>query len=375
MNAAIRPYMTTGIALVGASVIAVAPIKPVTTLPDISIPMPTISSQAYELTAFPEDLLNLVGPLLAQLDPGQVFDLLEDVILANGGLFGGLALVVNELLEGLTDLLAQGVPPVLDALVPVLQTVFAGLSLVVLSLVPVVLSLVPVVATLLGGLAVIVGELVPVLLPVTLGLGALLGGLPLVLLPVTLGLGALLAGLGGLGGIIPLAAATPALAGATTFGATDVANGAAAQTFDLAIGPTEKGQEVTLPEPASDVAEAATEAGTEEPTAVLTEVQANLPEQANGAGLETAIEKQETVTATTGPESGAATETADSTANSGTTTHTTGSGASTTGSSASESGASHSGGTAGTAGTAGTTHSGNSGSDSAGGGSNADSSE
>ena len=321
MHEAIRPYMTTGIALVGASVIAVSPIIPVTAPPDIAIPVPTISSTAYELTSFHEELLGVLGPLLEGLSPGQVFDLLESVILANGGLFGGLALVVDQLLDGLTQLLAEGVPPVLDALVPVLETVFEGLSLVVLSLVPVVLSLVPVVLA-----------LTPLLLPVTVGLGVLLAGLPVVLLPVTVGLGALLGGLplalvglgallGGLLGGIPLAAA-PAVAEATAFGATDIENKAAAETVDLAIGPTEEGQDATLAENASPVAEVATDPEAEKPIEVLTEVQESLPEQAQGVGLETAIENQEDGTEAAESEAasdGTATDTSDSTSTGGTT--------------------------------------------------------
>lgn len=358
MNAAIRPYMTTGIALVGASVIAVAPIKPVTDLPDIAIAMPTTSSAAYELAAFPEDLLALVGPLLAQLDPGQVFDLLESVILANGGLFGGLALVVDQLLDGLTQLLAEGVVPVVDALVPVLEAVFDGLTEVLAAgVVPVVATLLagltPIVALVVGGLAVIVAELVPLLLPVTVGLGVLLGGLGL-------GLAGLLAGLGGI--FIPLAATAPAVAGATTFAATDIENEAAAKTFDLAIGPTDKGQEATLPEQASEVAEVAVDPEAEKPTDVLTEVQANAPEQAQD-GLQNAIENQEDVTEPEESEA-AATDTAGSTSNG--TASESGSGtanAGDTGSTASESGASNG---SGDSDTAGSTHSGNSASSSAG---------
>jgi len=85
------------------------------------------------------------------------------------------------------------------------------------------------------------------------------------------GLGALLAGLGGLlgGGIIPLAAATPALAGATTFGATDLENCAAAQALTLS---TDGGQAKPLPPNASEVAQAVHKEAPAEPGAVLAEV-------------------------------------------------------------------------------------------------------
>lgn len=319
-TATIRPYMTTGIAIVGASVIAVSPIIPVTAPPDIAIPMPTISSQAYELTSFHEELLAGLAPLLEGLSPAQFLAVLDDLGLLVGAalnpLFGGLALVVDELLEGLTQVLAEGVVPVVEALVPVIDTLLTGLvpvlATVFAGLSAVVLSLTPVVATLVTGLAVIVAELVPVLLPVTVGLGVLLGGLPVVLLPLTLGLGALL---GGLFGVIPLAApVAAAAAGPTTFGATDIENTSAAQTFELTVDPT-VGQEGTLPEAASPVAEVATDPEAVAPVEVLTEVQETLPEQAQGVGLETAIENQEEITAVEESEAepeGTATETSGS---------------------------------------------------------------
>lgn len=325
-TATIRPYMTTGIAIVGASVIAVSPIYPVTAPPDIAIPLPTISSQAYEL-AFHEELLAGLAPLLEGLSPAQFLAALDDLGLLVGAalnpLFGGLALVVDELLEGLTQVLAEGVVPVVEALVPVIDTLLTGLvpvlATVFAGLSAVVLSLTPVVATLVTGLAVIVAELVPVLLPVTVGLGVLLGGLPVVLLPLTVGLGALL---GGLFGVIPLAApVAAAAAGPATFGATDIENTSAAQTFELSVDPT-VGQEGTLPEAASPVAEVATDPEAVAPVEVLTEVQETLPEQAQGVGLETAIENQEEVTAVEASEAepeDTATDTSGSSGSSGST--------------------------------------------------------
>ena len=49
MHAAIRPYATGGIALVGASVIAVSPIAP--PLPDIHLPNPAHVAASVELAA------------------------------------------------------------------------------------------------------------------------------------------------------------------------------------------------------------------------------------------------------------------------------------------------------------------------------------
>jgi hypothetical protein len=63
MHHALRPYVTTGVALVGASVIAVAPIQPTST--DIQIPNPLRqSSQAVQLTQAFENFVNQVDFLL-----------------------------------------------------------------------------------------------------------------------------------------------------------------------------------------------------------------------------------------------------------------------------------------------------------------------
>jgi hypothetical protein len=289
MEMTIRPFMTTGIALVGASVIAIAPIVPITAPPDITIPASNVSSLSYELTAFPEDLLNALTPLLAELSPAQFLAVLDDLGAIAGAavnpLFGGLALVVDQLLDGLTglvDTLLTGLVPVvetlLEGLVPVLETVFAGLVAVELALVPVLaLGVVPVVATLLGGLAVVVGQIFSPITPLGLALIGVLGGL-----------------FGGLA--LPAVAATEA----TAFGAADVENKAAAETFALSTETTAGASAGTLPEQASPVAEVASQT----PAEVLTEVQESLPEQAEGAGLETAIENQELNTEVLEPVSG-----------------------------------------------------------------------
>ncbi len=52
MQRALRPYITTGVALVGASVIAVSPISPITPTRDLQIPNPSVQvERAVELTA------------------------------------------------------------------------------------------------------------------------------------------------------------------------------------------------------------------------------------------------------------------------------------------------------------------------------------
>lgn len=67
MQLALRPYVTTGVAIVGASVIAVAPIAP--TPPDIRIPNPTVQvDRAVQLTANEiENLFNQAAFVGAQL--------------------------------------------------------------------------------------------------------------------------------------------------------------------------------------------------------------------------------------------------------------------------------------------------------------------
>ena len=57
MHAAVRPYFTGGIALVGASVIAVSPIAP--PLPDFHLPNPAQVAKEVELAAFVNPITTL----------------------------------------------------------------------------------------------------------------------------------------------------------------------------------------------------------------------------------------------------------------------------------------------------------------------------
>ncbi|MET4431798.1 hypothetical protein [Mycolicibacterium sp. 624] len=64
MQLALRPYVTSGIALVGASVIAMSPISPVT--PDIHVPSISTSSVAVQLTASIDNPVDVFRPVFDQ---------------------------------------------------------------------------------------------------------------------------------------------------------------------------------------------------------------------------------------------------------------------------------------------------------------------
>jgi hypothetical protein len=66
MHAAARPFVTGGIALVGASVIAVSPIAP--PLPDLHLPSPAQVTAATELAAFVNPIGNLVDVITASVN-------------------------------------------------------------------------------------------------------------------------------------------------------------------------------------------------------------------------------------------------------------------------------------------------------------------
>lgn len=291
MHAALKPYVTTGIALVGASAIAIAPIAPINSLPDLSIPTPpALASAAVELAAFPQDLIDLVDGLVQALGVDAVIDLIGNfdpadltdlVAVVQGGLLN-LAPVVYTLLNGLTNL----VHTLLTDLVPVLETVFDGLVNVVNAL------------TNNQGLQ-------GVLLGLGAGLGivvnAIFGGLNDS--PIGDAIAAAIGGLFGLlGGLNPLAAqSTVADSPVDLLAAPDGARAmslklaAAAQdpVADPGVGDPAASQADTGPsENASPVAGAATATDpTEQPAAVLTEVQGDLQEKGVVApGITTAID-------------------------------------------------------------------------------------
>jgi hypothetical protein len=67
LQLALRPYVTTGIALVGASVIAMSPIQPVSSaLPDIHVPTIGTSSVAVQLTASIDNPVDVFRPVFDQ---------------------------------------------------------------------------------------------------------------------------------------------------------------------------------------------------------------------------------------------------------------------------------------------------------------------
>ena len=66
MHAAVRPYFTGGIALVGASVIAVSPIAP--PLPDIHLPNPAQVAKEVELAAFVNPITTLVDVIQTSIN-------------------------------------------------------------------------------------------------------------------------------------------------------------------------------------------------------------------------------------------------------------------------------------------------------------------
>jgi hypothetical protein len=66
MHAAVRPYFTGGIVLVGASVIAVSPIAP--PLPDIHLPNPAQAAAAVELAAFVNPLATLADVIQTSIN-------------------------------------------------------------------------------------------------------------------------------------------------------------------------------------------------------------------------------------------------------------------------------------------------------------------
>src|SRR5690242_13703035 len=109
MQLALRPYMTTGVALVGASVIAVSPIAPV---PDVNLPSlreqaVALAAEANPLVAYTELITNTVSNLQAiaeqiLADPAPILSAILDVQRANATvLVGGAADSFNALVTAI----------------------------------------------------------------------------------------------------------------------------------------------------------------------------------------------------------------------------------------------------------------------------------
>ncbi|UNB51570.1 hypothetical protein [Mycolicibacterium sp. YH-1] len=159
MHAMLRPYVTAGISLVGASAIAISPISPVSTaLPDIYAPAHAVSSAAVNLVASPLDFYTevfartttnlgqlagtLIGdpaPILTQVIKNQVANA-DALIVALAQGAGNIAYAVTDLipqaLRTASTAIANGdVETALNALlgipatlaIPLLDTVYDGI--------------------------------------------------------------------------------------------------------------------------------------------------------------------------------------------------------------------------------------------------------
>lgn len=116
MHASVRPYLTAGVALAGASVIAVAPVV-APPLPDIQVPAIT-SSATVELSATWEELFeNTTGNFEALLEfvTEAPFPILQQVFANQSAnfeaIFEALGATAEELVTGLTE----GLPAALEA--------------------------------------------------------------------------------------------------------------------------------------------------------------------------------------------------------------------------------------------------------------------
>ena len=148
MHLALRPYVTTGVALVGASVIAVAPIAPLPA--DIQIPNPAVQlDSAVELSAASERLVedavnglifaaaeagvavtDLVAPLVAQLtglpEPAAQFLLASGALGLSGPLISGTG-AAGTATQDVIDALGPGnLTTIINALIGASGTVGDG---------------------------------------------------------------------------------------------------------------------------------------------------------------------------------------------------------------------------------------------------------
>ncbi len=110
MHTAVRPYFTGGIALVGASVIAVSPIAPPP--PDIHLPNPAQVAASVELAAFVNPITTLVDVIQTSINNlsttgGQVLADPFPVLQQLGVNALGYANTLGTAAQGLANAIAQ----------------------------------------------------------------------------------------------------------------------------------------------------------------------------------------------------------------------------------------------------------------------------
>lgn len=117
MNLALRPYVTAGVALVGASVIAVTP---------LAAPPPAIQTHAVQLSAAVDNPIDVFAPVFdkantvvqaaIQAEVGKPFPILNALI--------GKAAVDAQMFGGMANEVAQSFATVGTTLPPALQAAF-----------------------------------------------------------------------------------------------------------------------------------------------------------------------------------------------------------------------------------------------------------
>ena len=114
MHTAVRPYFTGGIALVGASVIAVSPIAP--PLPDIHLPNPVQVAKEVELAAFVNPITTLTDVIQTAINNlsttgGQVLADPFPVLQQIGVNQQGFATTLSTAAQGLANAIASSTLP------------------------------------------------------------------------------------------------------------------------------------------------------------------------------------------------------------------------------------------------------------------------
>lgn len=153
MRKALRPYMTAGVAVVGASAIAIAPV--IATPPDVRIINPAVQQSAGPLESYVENVREalenleaLLGSTLALPAPtGWTLGLALESLLRDPG---GVAVFVDEF-EALGPLAGASVPVLLDRATEAVeesigQAVAGNIDLAVVGLIRTYVTLAPVVA-------------------------------------------------------------------------------------------------------------------------------------------------------------------------------------------------------------------------------------